>query len=150
MPREARSGDAVRAAGVAAALAVAPDLDLLAHIHRGATHSLGAAFIAGLAAVLITRNLRWGAAAAAAWTSHVLLDWLGTDTRPPAGVMAFWPFSHEFFESTVHLFPAVSRRYWLSEFWIYNVKALAVELCILVPLTWLAIAWSRRGTPREL
>jgi membrane-bound metal-dependent hydrolase YbcI (DUF457 family) len=144
IPCEARQRHPVPAAAALAALAVAPDLDLLVHAHRGPTHSLGAALLAGLAVFAVTRSPRWGIAAAAAWSSHVLLDWLGTDTRPPFGLMALWPVSRAYFESTLHIFPAISRRYWLAEFWYYNLKALAVELCVMVPVTWLVIALSRR------
>jgi membrane-bound metal-dependent hydrolase YbcI (DUF457 family) len=144
IPRDARRRDPVRAAAVVAAFAVAPDLDLLVHAHRGPAHSLGAALLAGLTAAVVAHNPRWGIAAAAAWSSHVLLDWLGTDTRPPFGLMALWPVSRAYFDSALHLFPAISRRYWLAEFWFYNVKALAVELCVMVPVTWLVMTLSRR------
>ncbi|HYT76886.1 MAG TPA: metal-dependent hydrolase [Vicinamibacterales bacterium] len=154
----------VHAAIALATIAAAPDLDLLLGDHREWSHSVGAALIAGLVAVIWTsafaatplppplrlrrtgwRNrLRWAAAAALAWGSHVLLDWLGTDTRPPFGVMALWPFTRGYYESSVHLFPAVSRRYWLAEFWFYNLKALAVEVAILAPIVALVVLWSRR------
>ena len=128
-----------RAMGFVAAIAVAPDFDLLVNDHRGPAHSVGAAMIAGAVALLCTRSLRWGAAATLAWASHVLLDWLGTDTRPPIGVMALWPWSHSYYESAWHLFPAISRRYWLREFWLYNLKALIVELLLLLPVSLLVL-----------
>src|SRR5437764_2165353 len=67
---------------ILAAIAIAPDLDLLFETHRGESHSVGAAAIAGLivglfafaAAPLRRDALRWGVAAALAWGSHVLLD----------------------------------------------------------------------------
>jgi membrane-bound metal-dependent hydrolase YbcI (DUF457 family) len=145
VPSEARRHRAVGSALVVAALAVAPDLDLLIHDHRGFAHSLGMAVVAGLIAWGLTRQPRWGLAATAAIASHVFLDWLGTDTRPPIGVMAFWPVSRQYFESALHLFPAVSRRYWLAEFWVYNFKALAVEVCLLGPVTWVVLARVGRG-----
>src|SRR5256885_2353895 len=77
------------------------------------------------------------------------LDRLGRDTRPPAGVMALWPWSHAHFDSSIDLFPAVSRRYWLAEFWLYNVKALVVELCILGPLALFAVWWTTRRRADE-
>ena len=57
--------------------------------------------------------------------SHALLDWLGTDTSAPIGIMALWPFSGAYYESDAHVFMAVSRRYWLEEFWSYNARVLA-------------------------
>jgi membrane-bound metal-dependent hydrolase YbcI (DUF457 family) len=128
-----------RTIGIVAAIAAAPDFDLLVNDHRGPAHSVGAAVIVGVVAVLCTRSPRWGVAAALAWASHVLLDWLGTDTRPPIGVMAWWPWSHLYYESRLHLFPAVSRRYWLAEFWVYNLEALLVELALLLPLSLLVL-----------
>jgi hypothetical protein len=145
VPREARRRDPLRAAVIVAALGVAPDLDLVAHAHRGPTHSIGAAILVGLVVFAIVGNLRWSVAAAAAWGSHVLLDWLGTDTRPPFGLMALWPWSQRYFESPLHLFPAVSRRYWLGEFWIDNHEAHAVEVCVLAPIAWIVITLSRRA-----
>ena len=56
-------------------------------VHSIYTHSVGAAIIAGAVgprADAVTPV--WPSAAAAAWASHVLLDWLGTDTTPPIGI----------------------------------------------------------------
>jgi membrane-bound metal-dependent hydrolase YbcI (DUF457 family) len=119
-------------------LGAGADLDLLVGMHRGASHSVGAAALTFLVVWILTRDVRWAAAAACAWASHVLLDWLGTDTSAPMGELALWPFSREYYESGAHLFPAISRRYWLAEFWVYNLKALAIELAILGPIAWVA------------
>ena len=131
---------------VFAAAGVAPDLDLLVGAHSGPSHGVGVALLAGVLVWLALRGLTprpggWGqtpglvaAAVAAAFGTHSLLDWLGTDTSPPIGIMALWPFSREYYESSLHVFMAISRRYWLPEFWTYNALALARELLILVPL----------------
>lgn len=144
LPPQERVEHHWRTLGIVAAVAAAPDLDLLVNDHRGPAHSLGAALIAGFVALIWTRSFRWGVAAALAWASHILLDWLGTDTRPPIGVMALWPWSHVYYESPLHLFPAISRRYWLSEFWLYNLKALIIELLLLLPV--LLVVVRRRRT----
>jgi membrane-bound metal-dependent hydrolase YbcI (DUF457 family) len=127
-----------------AVVAVAPDLDLLIGDHRGFSHSVGAACIAGAIAWVITRRPRWGVAVALAWASHVLLDWMSHDTRPPIGVMAFWPLTRDYYKSSLDVFPAVSRRYWLAEFWVYNLKALLVEFVILAPIAALVV-WLTPG-----
>ena len=75
--------------------------------------------------------------------SHTLLDWLGTDSTAPIGIMALWPFSREYYESSLHIFHAISRRYWLQEFWTFNLFALLRELLILGPITVLA-GYARR------
>jgi membrane-bound metal-dependent hydrolase YbcI (DUF457 family) len=145
----------VAAAAILAVVAGAPDLDLLVHSHRAESHSVGAALIAGLvtlsafAATPLRRDAaRWAAAVSLAWASHVLLDWLSNDTRPPLGVMALWPFTRDYYKASIEIFPPVSRRYWESRFWIYNLRALAVELLVLTPLTTLVV-WRdiRRAFP---
>lgn len=124
-------------AAVAVMAGMSPDLDLLAGRHSAETHSIGAALIAGLAGWAVFRWRRqalaaeWGALIAFAVLSHALLDWLGTDTSAPIGIMALWPLSREYFEADAHVFMAVSRRYWLPEFWTYNLTVLARELFIL-------------------
>jgi membrane-bound metal-dependent hydrolase YbcI (DUF457 family) len=131
-----------QAAWLLAAVAIVPDLDLLAGAHRGPSHSIGAAVMAGAVAALVTRSPRWGLAAMLAWGSHVLFDWLSNDTRPPIGVMALWPISHQYFKASVEIFPPVSRRYWESRFWIYNLRAVIVELIVLGPIA-AAVVWRR-------
>ena len=111
-----------------------PDLDLLVGDHRGISHSVGAAVAVGLVALAVTQRPRWAAAVMLAWGSHILLDWLSNDTRPPFGVMALWPFTREYYKAGVEIFPPVSRRYWESRFWLYNLKAVLVEVLILLPI----------------
>ena len=132
-----------RAAAVLAMVAIAPDLDLLVRDHRGMSHSLGVAIIAGLVAWGITRSPRRALAVTLAWASHVALDWLSNDTRPPIGVMALWPLSRGYYKASIEIFPAISRHYWEARFWIYNTKALLVELLILGPLA-AAMLWRRQ------
>ena len=122
-----------------AGLAVAPDLDLLVGAHSTYSHSVGAVIAVGLTALAVTRGKRplLALACAAAWGSHLLLDWLGSDTTPPLGIMALWPFTREFYQSPVGVFSAISRRYWLPDFYTYNTIAVLRELVILGPLAWL-------------
>jgi membrane-bound metal-dependent hydrolase YbcI (DUF457 family) len=155
-----------RAAVVLAAVAVAPDLDLLVGDHRGISHSIGAAAIVGVVAAMLwsafappalppSRDAlrrtgrrdaaRWAAAVALAWTSHVALDWLSNDTRAPIGVMALWPFTQEYYKAPFEIFPPISRRYRVPQFWIHNAMAVLVELAILGPVAILAVRRSRRG-----
>jgi membrane-bound metal-dependent hydrolase YbcI (DUF457 family) len=148
-------------AAILAAAAIAPDLDLLVHSHRGESHSIGAAVIAGVVAgtlwssAFVLRSAsregglrrdaaRWAAAVTLAWASHILLDWLSNDTRPPLGVMALWPFARDYYKASLEIFPPVSRRYWESRFWIYNLRAVVVEVLILTPLATLAVRRFRR------
>lgn len=128
---------------VLAVVAIAPDLDLLVGDHRGISHSLGAAAIAGTLAWAATRRPRWGLVVALAWASHVLLDWLSNDTRAPIGVMALWPLSEDYYKSRIEVFGAISRRYWLAEFWLGNIRSVLLEVIVLGPLAALALYWRR-------
>jgi len=130
---------------------VLPDLDLLFGAHSGPTHSIGAALIVAIMA--------WGvsgfrarpaivAAIFAAYASHIFLDWLGEDTSPPFGIMALWPFSHEYFMSPVAIMPAISRRYWLAGFWAHNLRALVFEITVLLPIA-IAVWWGRAYSRRR-
>ena len=138
------------AAMVVAAAAIAPDLDLVVGRHSAETHSVGAAALATVATYLFLRSRArprpalWASLVGAAVLSHTLLDWLGSDTSPPIGIMALWPFTRGYFESDAHVFMAVSRRYWLAEFWVYNLSVLARELLVVGISAAAAEWWVRR------
>jgi membrane-bound metal-dependent hydrolase YbcI (DUF457 family) len=126
-----------------------PDVDLLIGVHRGPMHGLGSALIAGLAAAALTRRTALAVAVAAAYASHTLLDWMGHDTTPPIGLMALWPIDRSYYQSKIYLFEAISRRYWLPEFWSHNMRALARELLILVPIVAAIGIWRWRRASRN-
>lgn len=134
----------VRTAMTYACLGALPDIDLLIGVHRGPTHSLGAAAIAGAAAGAVRylgghpRSMRAtltvAMACAAAFGSHVLLDWLSSDNSAPIGIMALWPLDRGYYVSDLHLFMAISRRYYQGWTFVWqNIVAIARELAILVP-----------------
>lgn len=154
-------GTFVREAMVFGALAALPDIDLLVGAHSGPTHSLGVALVVGILAGLAQRirlrrpgtvgpsPLVLAVACSAAYASHALLDWLGTDTSPPIGIMALWPFSAAHYESNLHVFMAVSRRYYHG--WVFvrhNALALVRELVILVPILMVTILFRSRTRSR--
>ena len=127
-----------------AAAGMAPDLDFLFGAHRGPSHGLGSAVLVGLVAFLATRQGRFSGAVGLAYGSHTLLDWLGSDVMAPIGVMALWPFSREFYQANLQIFPAVSRRYWEPGFVMLNLRAVAWEILLLGPLAALTAAIRRR------
>lgn len=127
-----------------ALIACLPDLDLFTRQHSGMTHSIGFAALAALIAGLAQRDKRFALAAAAAYASHILFDWLGEDTAPPLGVMALWPFSTEYFMAPFTPLPPVSRRYWMPGFWTHTVKVALFELTVFGVLA--ALAWTRHRT----
>jgi membrane-bound metal-dependent hydrolase YbcI (DUF457 family) len=142
-----------------ATLAALPDLDLLYQpIHRTVTHSITSAVFVTIIAVLVTRwvtlrgqigvrprsDPRWvGLLCGAAWGSHILLDWMGTDFNAPRGIQALWPFSDRWFISGWDLFPRVERRQPLSSAtMLSNVKAIAYEIAIVGPIA-VVLWWTR-------
>ena len=131
-----------------AVLGMLPDIDLLFGVHSGPTHGLGAAVIVGLAAGAATRRPRLALASTAAYASHTLLDWLGSDTSAPIGIMALWPFNRAYHESSLHVFDAISRRYWLDGFWQQNLMAIGWEAATLAPAVLLVIRFRCRGSSR--
>jgi hypothetical protein len=143
IPRAARR----RAVTSLALLGMLPDVDLLAGMHRSVTHSLGATLVAAAIGYVSARENRVLTAAmvAAAYGSHVLLDWLGTDPGTPHGIMAWWPWTQEFYHSDANLFMRVCREYWLTACWRNNIVALGRELVVLVPVTLAAVIGVRRA-----
>ena len=156
-----------------ALLGAVADLDLLLpRFHRSFTHSLTAvAFIFIVAAAVtgeVTRlrasrlggqgggQARWRVAliCACAYASHLLLDWLGSDTLPPYGLQVYWPFIDRFFVSGLNLFAETERRHLFSgPTLVQNLWAAAQEVAILAPITgalWLVRVKALARLPAEL
>jgi len=156
-----------------ALLGAVADLDLLLpRYHRSFTHSLTAvAFIFIVAAAVtgeVTRlrasrlgghgggQARWRVAliCACAYASHLLLDWLGSDTLPPYGLQVYWPFINRFFVSGLNLFAETERRHLFSgPTLVQNLWAAAQEVAILAPITgalWLVRVKALARLPAEL
>jgi membrane-bound metal-dependent hydrolase YbcI (DUF457 family) len=138
--------DWIRPVALVAMLGAAPDLDFLAGVHSAYTHSLGAMLVVGLAAaaLITTHRIIAAVAASVAYGSHIALDWLGTDTVAPYGIMALWPLSSDYFLSDRFVFLAICREYRLGECWLHNGSALLRELVFLTPPALLAISLLRR------
>ena len=135
-----------REAAFFAAVAIAPDLDLLFGTHSTYTHSIGAVLIVVALTTAVVGLGHWRVAlgVGAAWGSHLLLDWLGSDTSAPIGIMALWPFDSGYYQSSLSIFDAISRRYWLPEQFIFgNLRAAFKEIIILGPLFVAAYLWRR-------
>ena len=151
VPRAFGSGFALTCTLVAAS----PDLDVLITTHRTYSHTLGAAFMAGIIATIVAALLRLpvgrtGMVCAAAYASHILLDRLGKDSSSPYGMMALWPISSAYYSSGADIFFEISRRYWNpDEFIIGNAKSVAWEVRVLAPDA--IVAWwiqKRATTPK--
>jgi membrane-bound metal-dependent hydrolase YbcI (DUF457 family) len=161
-----RAGNGLSAACMA--LAMAPDLDLGFTRHRTYTHSIGAVIVVGLltaafapAALARTALRRTGRRArlrislmcAAAYASHLFLDWLGVDLYPPPGLQVWWPFDSGWYISGLDLFRQTRREQlftWpvLSQ----NFLAIAQEMAILGPIAvalWLVRVKALAGLAAE-
>jgi membrane-bound metal-dependent hydrolase YbcI (DUF457 family) len=123
-----------------AVLAAAPDLDLLFGTHRTVTHSITAvgvvALVAAATAAYAERPVvRVAAMCAAAYGTHLFLDWLGADNYPPRGIQLLWPFSQSWYISDADVFPQTARQEMFSAPSIMkNVRAIAQEMVILWPV----------------
>ncbi len=134
---------------------VVADVDLIAGAHSGWTHSVGGALIALALAFFWpagpgVRRRSWrhvvmAVAVGAAYLTHPLLDWLGQDNNPPIGVMLLWPLSSRYFHSGFDWFYAISRRYWLPDFWTFNLRSVAREILLLAPPAAAVLAFRRPG-----
>ena len=142
-----------------------PDLDFLVGfalgfpgmLHRGASHTLLAAVCFGLAAGAFVRwkwHERFGPAAfafGAAYASHLLLDYLTIDSRPPAGGQFFWPFSDAYFAAPTPIFTEIfidgrTRAGFLRTVLAWpSVVVLAREIVIATVAigAWHAVDWAR-------
>jgi inner membrane protein len=143
---------------VFAVLAMLPDADLLmlalglpdhgAVGHRGASHSLMVAVVAGLIAALVARRIGWpplrtGIAATLAVASHGLLDTLGNGGR---GIPLFWPLSNARFFAPWRLLPDAPRGLrLLSRHGLFEV---ALEFVVFFPATVFAVIPRLRARPQ--
>lgn len=141
-----------------AALAALPDLDLLVpRFHRSATHSVTAVVLVLIIAAAMTGKVtRWrvGLICAAAYASHLVLDWLGTDRYPPGGIQLLWPFGRHFFKSGWDVFDQTERqRVFANDVMIQNIQAVGREIAILAPIAvglWLIRVKALARFPSEL
>jgi membrane-bound metal-dependent hydrolase YbcI (DUF457 family) len=151
-PRQTRSWKAALRAAFTplvlwcGAIAALPDADLLLpHGHRTATHSITATLIVFIIATVVTGKVtratavRLALALAAAHATHLLLDWLGTDHNPPAGLQMFWPFDPDFYVSGWDIFPPVARGQISTAMLIVNLRAGLWEIALVGPVA--AAAW---------
>jgi membrane-bound metal-dependent hydrolase YbcI (DUF457 family) len=125
---------------ICAALGAAPDLDLAFAAHRTMTHSFTAVMAVAVVAAAIAAGAgrpiaRVTLTCAAAYGSHLLLDWLGADFYPPRGLQLLWPFSDEWYISGLDIFRQTARlRIFTRGPMLTNVRAIVQELAILGPI----------------
>jgi membrane-bound metal-dependent hydrolase YbcI (DUF457 family) len=149
----ARAGGGLTLACVV--LGCAADIDLLWGSHREYTHSVGFVIATAIVAAIVAARLklpviRVSLTCAAAYATHVLIDWLGGDAKPPYGIRALWPFDGGWYISPVTVFLGTQRFYvTLEQFLVVNTLALLNEIGILVPIAWLLWILRARALDRE-
>jgi membrane-bound metal-dependent hydrolase YbcI (DUF457 family) len=142
-----------KGAALCALFAALPDADLLfAQTHRTATHSIPVAILMTIIAVAVTGWVKPSAlgdgtaprqlafACGLAWSSHIVLDWLGADASPPYGVQALWPLGDGWFFSGLDVFAGTERRQpFTARAMLINLRALLQEIALMTPIA--AAAW---------
>ena len=81
--------------------------------HQGPLHSIGFVVVAAVPLALLLRR-RFGFVQAwlllaGAGLTHLLLDLMVVDLKPPVGFPLFWPFSAGLFHAAVEIFPGIDR-----------------------------------------
>lgn len=149
-------------------VANAPDLDFLPGAlvgkpnlyHHGLSHSLGAAVIFASLGTLLLR-LKKGKEA---WSlfplmiflygSHLLLDLISIDGRPPLGIPIFWPLTERYF--MIPILPAVKHsaldyattgQVLTDIFSMHNLYVIGFEILLMIPLALVVMWWSRKRRP---
>jgi inner membrane protein len=141
-------------------MSVAPDLDFIPGIlqgqpnlyHQGLSHSLGSALIVSFAAAALVRGRsfwrHWGLFFFA-YASHLALDYLAPDGRPPYGQPLLWPITSRYNAApeSLHILWGVRHHAstnaplneWLAGVsqW-HNLAAIGIEVLVTLPVILLA------------
>ena len=143
-----------------AALAVLPDLDLVAGLimgnvwafHRGASHSLTAALAFGLVSLLVfslfrvRQPVRAAAMLLLVYSSHLVLDSMMLDPEETGSIRLLWPLLDTRFQAPISLLP--SGMYSFGElFSLGNAMVIVREALLFLPLTALTITLRQGRLP---
>ena len=123
--------------------------------HHAWTHSLtfcaGAGVLAALGSRLFSGNqpLRMGLLTSGAVLSHLVLDYFTVDQNPPFGIKLFWPFTGNYYISSVPVFQDVYRVSTNSGFFEslicrHNGVTLLIEIAIIGSLFVLVVLFTRK------
>ncbi len=120
--------------------------------HRGPAHSLGGALVFGLLVYLAARLLavrapgRLALTLSAAYVSHLALDLLNADLRPPYGIPLLWPLTERYVVGPA-IFLNIDWAHRSGWFTWHTLAALALEAALLAPLSALSLWLVWRGEP---
>mgnify|MGYP001176950609 FL=1 len=123
-------------------VALLPDFDLLVgwllagkrglELHQRYTHTLLFALAASLLISLLLRRPRLFPLILLLLLSHLLLDLVVTDRKPPIGIPLFSPFSSKTF--SLGLFPGIRKASWAELFSTANLLTVLGETFLFLPL----------------
>lgn len=155
-----------------AALLVAnfPDLDFLPgfiidqpnRYHHGISHSFGVALFVSLFMAWVINLLKKQSLAKnflfflSVYSSHLLLDFISVDSRPPAGIPVFWPLSSQYMILAKPILPpirhshldnATSVQLLVDVFSMHNLYVIFFEFSIIIATFFIVLRIIRRGKP---
>ena len=151
-------------------IANAPDLDFLPGLivgkpnlyHHGISHSLGAGILFSLIlAFIINRKYHQSIRSNfflffSLYSSHLFLDYLSFDSRPPLGIPLFWPLSNKYY--MFPLLPGVKHSAldhatigeFLGEiFSIHNLYVISLEFIVMIPFILLLLVLNKHFHKRN-
>jgi membrane-bound metal-dependent hydrolase YbcI (DUF457 family) len=112
------------------------NVQLANRFHRHLTHTLLFAVVVWIMAFIVLRilrkdrPLRASVVLFACSASHIFLDLLGKDTRPPIGVPFLWPFVRRSFKLPIELFPDLCKDTYSEIFSLHNLGVVAYEVLL--------------------
>ncbi|MEA3232887.1 MAG: metal-dependent hydrolase [Thermodesulfobacteriota bacterium] len=146
-------------------IANAPDLDFIPGMimgkpnlyHHGISHSIGAAvFFSLILAILINRISekrfwREFVFMFSLYGSHLFLDLISYDGRPPFGIPVFWPFTERYFMIPIlppvkhsHLDNASIPQFLADVLSVHNLYVISLEMMLTVPFALILILIFRK------
>ena len=130
-------------------------LGLANSTHRHVTHTLLFCVVVFGAAVLLMKAFR----AAGVWRSsfvlfccslsHILLDLLGKDSRPPIGLPFLWPFVGRSFKIPIALFPDLKKDTYAEIFSLRTMWIVGYEVAVFGLIFLLLAVYRRRRRGRR-
>jgi len=137
-------------------LANAPDLDFIPGFlmgrpnlfHHGISHSLGAALLFSIVAAFLMSRKESNYAKSfliclSLYGSHLFLDYISMDGRPPFGIPIFWPLNNEYFIFPYPILPPIMHssldhatigQFLDGLFSLHNLYVVFRELAVFIPI----------------
>ena len=99
---------------------------------------------AGLKLLRFASANRWSLILGVAYGTHLLLDYFTEDGSFPYGIPLLWPFTNKHFVAPLSIFYSIHRGDWDAIFSPSNLKAISMELAVMIPVTLLTILLKRQ------